>query len=370
MEKRKTTKSSKRQDDGQVEGMACSLPKVRERELSSSIPGFRERLIRIHEKKWANGTVLHYYFFERPTDGENGSWVGAQAQKDVVRRAFKAWKDLGIGLEFREVDDREDAEIRIGFDWSDGSWSYVGRDVIDFVPDPNKRTMNFGWDLTTDHGWTTALHEIGHTLGFPHEHQNPHAGIEWNIEAVYDYFRGPPNNWDDDSIHWNILRKISPEAVMGSNWDPNSVMHYAFRGGLIKEPTEFADGLWPPGGLSDTDSAEVIRFYPPIEEEEVLPELRPLESHRLLIQAGDQVSLRIEPDFSREYTIQTFGVSDTVLVLFELDGDEPRFLRGDDDSGFDRNARMRLRLRRGRKYILRVRLYYSEIEGQTAVFMY
>jgi hypothetical protein len=35
-----------------------------------------------------------------------------------------------------EVANRADAEIRIGFDQSDGAWSYVGRDVIDQAPDP------------------------------------------------------------------------------------------------------------------------------------------------------------------------------------------------------------------------------------------
>jgi hypothetical protein len=29
--------------------------------------------------------------------------------------SFLHWKDLGIGLEFREVTDRSEAEVRIGF---------------------------------------------------------------------------------------------------------------------------------------------------------------------------------------------------------------------------------------------------------------
>jgi len=76
--------------------------------------------------------------------------------------------------------------------------------------------MNFGWDLTTPYGRDTALHEIGHTLGFPHEHQNPNAGIVWDEDAVLDYFRGPPNNWNDQQINWNILRKLLPGSVTGS----------------------------------------------------------------------------------------------------------------------------------------------------------
>lgn len=359
---------AKKKKKAEVPG-ACTVPKTPIRELPSGIPDNRARLIRINEKKWVNGTRLHYTFFDRPTDGPNGGWVGAASQKEVVRRAFRAWRDLGIGLEFEEVADRESAEVRIGFLHGDGSWSYVGRDVIDLVPDPNERTMNFGWDLTTDYGWDTALHEIGHTLGFPHEHQNPKAGIEWNEQAVYDYFRGSPNFWDDDTIRWNILRKIPLTSVSGSDWDPNSIMHYWFPAGLINRPAEYAGGLEPTPGLTEVDTEEVRGFYPPLEEE-TIQELRWFEARRLMVGPGEQVAFVIRPEYTRRYTIQTFGQSDTVMVLFENGEGGPQYIDGDDDSGFDTNARIRERLYRGREYILRVRLYYREIAGQTAVFMY
>jgi hypothetical protein len=328
----------------------------------------RERLIRVTEKKWANGTVLHYFFFDRPGDGTNGSWVGAAAQKEVVRRAFQAWKDLGLGLEFSEVANREEAEIRVGFG-RDGSWSYVGRDIIDHAPDPDERTMNFGWDLTTDYGWDTALHEIGHTLGFPHEHQNPNSGIEWNEQAVLDYFAGDPNFWDEETTRWNILRKLAPGTVAGSEWDPDSIMHYDFPPGLIRKPERYVGGLSPAPGLSSVDVDEARRFYPALESDGET-ELQPFESQRLMIGPGEQVNFRIRPSYTRRYTIQTFGMADTVIVLFEDAGEEPRYIDGDDDSGWDRNAKIVERLYRGREYILRVRLYYSHIGGQTAVFMY
>src|SRR4051794_2306320 len=81
--------------------------------------------------KWVNGTVLHFRFLD-----DSG---GVQDQQDVVRGAFQEWKDLGIGLTFDEVDKASESEIRIGFVSGDGSWSYVGRDVLGIGT--NDRTM-------------------------------------------------------------------------------------------------------------------------------------------------------------------------------------------------------------------------------------
>ncbi|MDQ1014617.1 hypothetical protein QFZ43_001166 [Streptomyces afghaniensis] len=74
------------------------------------------------------------------------SWAGGEEQRDVVRGCFAQWRDLGIGIVFTEVDDRSEAELRIG-----------------------------------ERG--TALHEIGHALGMLHEHQSPLVGIHWDDEA-------------------------------------------------------------------------------------------------------------------------------------------------------------------------------------------
>jgi len=346
----------------------CTLPNVPERSFDSTVNPFRARLIRQNDKKWVNGTVLHFYFFDSSDDGPGGRWRGAPDQQDVVRQAFEEWKDLGIGLELEEVTSREEAEIRIGFDHRDGSWSYVGRDVIDHGADPDKRTMNFGWDLTTPYGWDTALHEIGHTLGFPHEHQNPLAGITWDEPRVYDYFRGPPNNWDDNTIEWNILRKLPEGAISGSDWDPNSIMHYSFEEGLIERPEKYQSGLEPAPGLSKVDKREIKSFYPGRRKKE--RQLDPFESHHLRLQPGQQVDFKISPAFTRTYVVQTFGTSDSVLVLFDNTDGASRYVAGDDDSGKDSNARIETKLFRGREYVLRLRMFYSDMGGQIAVMLW
>ena len=138
-----------------------AVPSTPDRVIAPDVDPYRASLIRYHEKKWVNGTVLHYLFFEDPAE-----WRGAADQEQAVRAAFHQWKDLGIRLEFTEVNDPEEAEFRIGFQHG-GSWSYVGRDAVDFVTEPLRRTMNFGWDVRTPYGGDTALHEVGHALGFP-----------------------------------------------------------------------------------------------------------------------------------------------------------------------------------------------------------
>jgi hypothetical protein len=288
---------------------------------------------------------------------------------EAVRDAFQTWKNLGIGLDFVEVHDPTDAEIRIGFDQNDGSWSYVGRDNIDHweAKNPDNRTMNFGWDLTTSYGRDTALHEIGHALGFPHEHQNPMAGIVWDEAAVLEEFSGPPNNWPEPTIRHNILRKLPFDQVTGSPWDRDSVMHYRFGPGLILKPEPLGNtGLIPAAGLSETDKAEVRRFYAPMAP--MVPELEPFESMRITIDPSEQVDFELKPQTTRRFTIQTFGDSDVVIVLFIQDRDgNLRYVGGDDDSGSGRNARLVERLQRGETYVLRVRLYWSFRKGECAV---
>jgi hypothetical protein len=357
----------------------CAVPETPEPQLDPNMAPPRFELIRLLRKKWVNGTLLRYYFFDEETDGEhvqlaNGtrewrSWVGPEAQREVVRRAFQAWKELGIGLEFQEVASRDEAEIRIGFMPGDGSWSYVGRDLVDLGLSVNERTMNFGWDLTRRAAEIdTAIHEIGHSLGFPHEHQNPNAGIVWDEEAVYAALAKPPNRWDRQKTFYNVIRKIPADSVQGSTWDPDSVMHYPFPSGFIKEPAEYSRGVKPHGGLSERDKTWVQTFYPPLEPQ--YPSLEPFKPAFLNIEPAEQKNFTLTPEATRRYTIQTFGVSDTVMVLFEEVDGELRYLTGDDDSGTSNNASIKVKLFSGRSYVLRVRLYYKGGSGKTAVMMW
>lgn len=359
-----TTRSSSRAGAySEEQQWFCAMPEVAERQLDPTVSPHRERLIRYIEKKWVNGTKLRYAFFD------GSPYAGAPEQKDLVREGFGVWEALDIGVSFEEISSIGEAEVRIGFLRGDGAWSYVGRDVID-IPGQQERTMNFGWDLTQDpRGVDTPVHEIGHTLGFPHEHQNPFSGIVWDEEAVYEYFGNPPNNWPRSTTFHNVLRKLPPSTVAGSEWDPDSVMHYGFPGGLILQPEEYRTGLRPALGLSQHDIDEVRRFYPPLNDSNN-PVLRPLQSQTLSLGPAEQKNFTILPEETRDYTIQSFGRSDTVMVLFEDQDGDARFVAGDDDSGTNLNARIVARLYQGRRYLLRIRLYSNYASGDTAVMLW
>lgn len=346
----------------------CRIAQSAQRSLPTGLSLGRARLIRLMADKWVNGTILRYCFVDwgkfRQEDGtwKEFQWSMPDADAEIVRQGFDVWKDVGTGLEFQEVNDRRQADIRIGFLRGDGAWSYIGKQVRQ--TDNDEITMNFGWDISND--IDTAIHEIGHTLGFPHEHQNPNSGIIWDEEAVYQALAAPPNEWDRETTYYNIIRKISPDTVQGSSWDPDSIMHYPFEPGLIKEPEQYRNGLNPAPGLSIRDVEWVRTFYPPLPETGP-NNLQQYESQTFNIAPGQQVDFTIEPATTQQANIRTYGESDTVMVLFEQTDNGPVFIAGDDDSGLDTNASLSIPLVAGREYILRIRLYYSTSQGTTAV---
>jgi len=343
----------------------CAAPPRPRREFGPEVSADRASAILAIGNKWVNRTNLHYYFFD------SGPFGGDSSQQNVVREAFDVWKNRGIGLTFTKVSARSESEIRIAFRRGNGSWSTVGTDALNVGQ--QERTMNFGWNINVlgPNGLDTAVHEIGHALGFHHEHQNPNAGLVWNREAVYEYFartQDPP--WGRATTDFNILDKFDSQTVEGSNWDPNSIMHYSFAQGLIRQPEQYRNGLTPQPGLSQADIEVVKRFYPDGGTGTVAPQLKPWESQLLSLAAGEQKDFNVLPTETRDYNFRTFGQSDTVMVLFEEDNGNFRYVKGDDDSGFDRNASFRVRLIRGRKYQLRIRLYFSFSSGDTAVMMW
>jgi len=327
--------------------LLCTCRPRVERELAPTVGPERARMVAIHSKLWASGTKLRYYI--QPTRALNA------ADHAVVRESFVRWDGL-VGLSIEEVFRRDRAQVRIGFH-DDGSWSYVGRDNLGIPADQN--TMNFGWSVAEDPD--TALHEIGHALGLSHEHQSPHAGITWNRREVILSLSGPPNNWSLAQIESNIFRKL-PANAEGSDWDHNSIMHYPFGPGMIEKPSGFSGGLDPEPGLSTNDVIWARRMYPSLIPDD--DDLQLDESRVVTLEPGGQSSCSFVPPVNGQYSIATLGENDTVLVLFDADGE---FVAGDDDSGQDTNALIKVSLTKGKRYTIRLRMFWSDAGGQVTI---
>ncbi|ARP68943.1 hypothetical protein LK07_03200 [Streptomyces pluripotens] len=353
----------------------CSLPRQPAPSFGPGLTAERLGALLAGRRMWVNGTVLHYCFLDTGSDASSipvpGTgelrrvpWAGDAGQRDVVRDGFSQWQDLGLGIIFTEVGDRHEAELRIGFQAGAGSWSAVGRQALSLGW--GERTMNLGCDVTPPGERGTVLHQIGHALGMVHEHQSPFAGLHWDDEAVYAELAGPPNFWSRQTTYTNVLHTLDACEARGPVWDPQSVMALPFGPGLVLEPERYRTGLSPSATPSPADKEFVLRWYPPIDPGVPAP-LVPFRSVPLALAPGEQADLAVEPPETRDYTVGTFGDADSVLVVFEERDGEPRFLAGHDDGGGPGNAAVGVRLVRGRRYLVRVRLYSTWGTGQTAV---
>ena len=330
----------------------CRVKRVARAPLAPEVGPRRAQAINSYQLVWNKGTILRYYFME---DSEH--WEGSEEDMDIVRQAFDIWKELGIDLQFREVhSDGDENVIRISMRSDESNWSYIGRELAHSSISEHESTMNLRPGFHLD----SALHEIGHALGLQHEHQHPDSGIEWNIPEL-EQWAHRQSGWSPEDVEIEILdTSVRFSTAQASSWDPDSIMHYNFAApNLVLEPAELTEtGIINRNpGLSEKDRTVALTLYgksdPP-------RRLRAMESAPLISsRPGAQTEFVIEPEVTRYYTMQTFGEADGVLVLSEEQANgELHYLSGDDNGGQNCEAKMCVKLFKGRKYRLQHRLYF------------
>jgi hypothetical protein len=216
-------------------------------------------------KRWSNGRVLGVRFLD-----------GSELQRQNTIKYATLWSQFA-NVRFN-FDTGNDAEIRISFEADPGSWSAVGTDCLLAEVFPNNEpTVNFGWlrEDTDDVEWRRVVtHEFGHVLGAIHEHQNPRGNlIQWNKQAVYSYFSGPPNFWSKDEIDFNILDKYSLAQLNATRFDRKSIMLYQFPPELTLNHVGTASNTQ----LSMQDERFVAEMYPKPDSSPVRHEATNLE---------------------------------------------------------------------------------------------
>ncbi len=300
------------------------LQRQRERALG------RLEAIALIGKPWPNRSTIRIRFLE-----------GTSRQKDMVRDIAPRWTEHA-NLEFDFTEDPT-AEIRVSFDSNDGAWSYVGTDNLD-IP-LHAATLNLGWQ---DEG--VILHEFGHMIGLSHEHSNPRGGILWNEKQVISDLAGPPNFWDEETTRRNVLHKYSADQLHGTEFDPASIMLYAFPASWTENGVSTKENE----KLSATDKEFVAsaKMYPQTGSAgNGAIELGVHTAHAASIGAPGEVDLySFDTDSAGRHVIQTLGGTDVFMNLFGPDSKTAK-VGDDDDSGSGRNALITADLTPGRYYV-------------------
>ncbi|MCP4697168.1 MAG: hypothetical protein GY862_10005 [Gammaproteobacteria bacterium] len=196
------------------------------------------------QRLWKNGKTLRICFLE-------GDPVVIER---VIETAQKWTSYANLTFNFGDF---SDADLRIAFKpgWSA---SYVGTDAL--VIPREEGTINFGWlapDSPQDVYSNVVLHEFGHAIGCIHEHQTPDAGIQWNKEAVYEYYQNVVG-WTKRDIDHNVFYTYDRNTSNHTVFDPLSIMVYP----ILKEHTVNAYEVKQNTVLSETDKSFIAQIYP------------------------------------------------------------------------------------------------------------
>jgi len=251
---------------------------------------------------------------------------GTEYQRNLVRTVVTQTYLPYINLQLEFVD--KGGDVRVSFNTKEGSWSFLGTDALHI--DPKKPTMNLGWlddppEVSTPDGpvccYGVIKHEFGHCLGaFLHEHQSPHAGIDWDKRVVIRELSGGANSWTREEIETNMFQRYDHDEIAGTEYDPKSIMHYFFPKSWVRGKSKNLR-FTPNQDLSEQDKYFLRLQYPEmvtLPQQMVNKNLKPEELYEGLLARTDQAYAKSSGKSMKQEKEENHSLSDLQVVLIVL----------------------------------------------------
>ena len=141
---------------------------------------------------------------------------------------------------------------------SGGFYSYLGTDVLHIAT--NRQTMNLqGFSMSTPESEYRRVirHEIGHTLGFPHEHMRRQLVARIDPTKAYEYFLRT-QGWSRATVDQQVLTPLDDRSIYATPPDQTSCMCYQLPGSITRDGRPIIGGT----DINTTDRSFCVRIYP------------------------------------------------------------------------------------------------------------
>lgn len=206
--------------------------------------------------------------------------AGSDAVNAAVAKVAGSWNTtaaLSISFDFgkpakprRCKAGAKDSQVRVSYN-QPGYWSLLGQESVTMARQEEASLNLEDFDKVADVSQLmqgeykgVITHEFGHALGLMHEHQSPVASCvnEFNWKFIIKYLGGPPNNWDESKVKFNMA-PLEGEDLMMTEFDVQSVMLYTFPAKFYLKGEQSSCYISQPNNdISEKDKFTVEYMYP------------------------------------------------------------------------------------------------------------
>lgn len=177
--------------------------------------------------------------------------------RDRILSHFNAWQTVaGANVKFRWVQSGGQVRVSRG---PGGYWSYLGSDVL-AIP-KGEQTMNlesFTMQTPESEFVRVIRHEVGHCIGFPHEHLRPALVALLDRAKTIAYFERT-QGWSEQDVVYQVLTPLTESSLLGATpADASSIMCYDIPGECTRSGEPIAGGT----DIDQFDKDCVDKLYP------------------------------------------------------------------------------------------------------------